>query len=529
MTARRSRKTRPSRVPVPAPETTRIAGWLLIALAAPRVIRLLYPAVWVEDDLYLESAFAIARGLKPYVDFAHPQMPVLEWLAAAYIRIAGASHLRMEVLNGAAIYATSVLVFALGRGAIGRQAATAGALLFACSSLVFRYHVWAREFFVSALVLGAAIAALDRTMTARRQVALAAGLLSLACGVKLTAGIPAAVVLAFLLLVERRVWRAAAAASAIGGMLGLLSAFCYWQYGSDFVFQAFLFHFLKGRDPAGAGPLYPASILDVLAPLFVLGAARLALNRSMNRALGLVVALLTAEYLFYGVLSPTAWGHNYLEILPYIAIIAGAGAAWVIDAVRGVFSDRGQRVSSVLRLAAGAAVIATFLLWVTPLSNENWERGSVYGFGFVPRDELSTLANALRAATSDREEVIAPSFICFEANRLQLVRYPENYAVMREAEASYRAEGFEAARARLGQEDFFDLITRTSHIWNERIVSGLAVGGPVNAVIVDSPIQLLPLVNASDEALAGRQFRPALQTAHYTLWIRAGATSRSPR
>jgi hypothetical protein len=528
MRTKRAKKTPPPRARVALPENHRIAAWLLVALAVPRLIRIAYPAIWVEDDLYLESAYAIARGLAPYVDFAQPQMPLLEWLGAGYVWLVGAGHLQMEILNGAAIYATSILVFALGSRACGRDAATAGALLYAWSSLVFRYHVWAREFFVSALVLGAALVVFDRTMTARRQVALAAALLALACGVKLTAAIPAAVLLG-LMIVDRQWWRAAVAAIAMGGALGALAAFCSWRYGAEFVFQAFLFHFLKGRDPAGAGPLYPLSILDVLGPLFVLGVARLALDRSINRVLGLVVALLAAEYLFYGVLSPTAWGHNYLEALPHIAVIAGAGAAWMTGAIRDVMTNRARRMPAVGRLATGAAVIAIGLLWVTPLVNENWERGSVYGFGFVPREELATLANGLRGATQAHDEVIAPSFISFEANRLQLVRYPENYAVMREAESRYRTDGFSAARERLGQEDFFDLITRTSNVWNDLVVRGIAIGGHVNAVVLDSPIQLLPLVNASDEAMAQRQFRPAVRTEHYTLWLRDATTSRTPR
>ena len=529
MTAKRARRARPAAARAAIPEAARIPAWLLIALAVPRAIRLLYPEVWVEDDLYLESAYAIANGLKPYIDFAQPQMPLVEWLGAAWVALVGASHLRMEVLNAAAIYATSVLVFAFARRAVGRGPAIAAALLYACSSLVFRYHVWAREFFVSALVLAAAMVVLDRAMPARRQVALTAIFLALACGVKLTAGIPAAVILGFLVVVERQGRRAVAAALATAGALAALTAFCYWRYGSDFVFQAFVFHVLKGRDPVGAGPLYPLSILDVLGPLFLLGLARIAIARSVSRALGLALALLGAEYLFYGVLSPTAWGHNYLEVIPYIAIVAGVGASWTTEALRDVVVHRSRRSVAIGRVAAGAAVIAAGLVWVTPLRNENWERGSAYGFGFVPRDEIAALARALREATNAREEVIAPSFISFEANRLQLVRYPENYAVIREAESAYRAEGFDAARSRLGQEDFFDLITRTSSIWNALVIRGIAIGGPINAVILDSPIQLLPLVNASEEALAQRQFKPAVRTTHYTLWLRDSATSRSPR
>ena len=66
-------------------------------------------------------------------------------------------------------------------------------------------------------------------------------------------------------------------------------------------------------------------ILDVLAPLFVLGCWRLIADRMFSRAVMLVLAIVAAEYAFYGVLSPTAWGHNYLEALPFIAIVAGIG------------------------------------------------------------------------------------------------------------------------------------------------------------------------------------------------------------
>ncbi len=44
------------------------------------------------------------------------------------------------------------------------------------------------------------------------------------------------------------------------------------------------------------------------------------------------------------------------------------------------------------------------------------------------------------------DDVIAPSFICFEANRRELIRYPETYGVYREAKAEYDRDGFFAAR-----------------------------------------------------------------------------------
>lgn len=491
-------------------DNTRIAGWLLVALLVPRIVRILYPQVWVEDDLLMESVYAVSKGFRPYLDFNHAQLPLLEWVAGFYVSVVGASHVRMELLNATAIYATSVLTFVVGQRAVGRRAAAAAALLFACSSLAFRYHVWAREFFVTALVLGAVSLAIDESRPAYKQVAGMAACLAAACAIKLTAAVSAVALLGFMALGLRRPGRAGlVAAGAVLGV-GALAAFCYSQYGFPFVFQAFLFHFLKGRDAVGAGPGYPAQILDVLAPLLLLGLLAIWQMPRRNRAIAAVLTLAVALYGFYGVASPTAWGHNYLELLPFVAILAGAGAVWMVEASR----------TSWLRFGAGGALIAGCLIWVTPFWNENSERGAAYGFGFVPRRELAALADGLRAVTGPDDAVIAPSFIAFEANRMEFVRYPESLGVMEAAENEQITHGFFAARDLYGTRNFFDLINETSSVWNDLVISGLAVGGPVRAMIPDSPIQLLPLVNASPAALSQRGFQVRLQTEHYTLWTR---------
>jgi hypothetical protein len=495
---------------LPRTDPVRLAPWLLLALALPRIVRLLYPAVWVEDDLLLESSFAAARGLRPYVDFAHAQMPLLEWVGSLYIRLVGASHLRMEILNGAAIYATSVLLFSVARRAAGARAATAASLLYACHSLVFRYHVWAREFFVSALVLGAVLVVLDGRIAARRQVLAAASLLCAACAIKLTAVVAVAAIVGYVAAGMRAPRLAAALGVTVAAAFAAFVAFCVWRYGQAFIFQAFLFHFLKGRGGADAGPFYIASLLDVLGPLALFGVLRFADRRRWNTALGLAMAVLAADLLFIAVLSPTAWGHNYLEAWPLVALLAGAGLDWLIDACR----------SARLAAAGAVAVTAVFLTSVTPLDNEASLRGSVYGFGFVSRAELAQLAGALAAGSDPHAEVVAPSFIAFEANRLQAIRYPENIGVMTVGREQWRTEGFRVARETFGSRSFFDLIDETSHIWNDQFARAIAPGGPVNAVIPDAPVQLLPLVNASPDALAARGFHLSERTEHFSLWLR---------
>jgi len=490
----------------------------------PRVARLLYPAVWVEDDFYLQSAFLVSMGVRPYLDFVHPHMPLLEWLVAGYLKLFGASHFTIEILNEGAIYAGNIFTYALARRAANRRTAILAALLFGFSALLFRYHVYERECFVAPLVLLAAIIADRDHAKGPRYAALIAALFILACAVKLTAAIAIVVVVAHLATDGRRM-RDAIIVGA-GAALGVvaLSALLYGLYGFEFFFQTFLFHFMKGRLDAWAVAAYPLEILDVLVPLFILGAVRLARTRPLTPAMRLVLAMALAEYAFYGLLSPTAWGHNYIEALPYIAIIAGVG----LDSIVAQLGDvvRGERPSRTARswLALGVGFIAASLLWFAPLVNENWIRASVYGFGFLPRAELRTLAESIRRTSPAGRDVIAPAFLSFEANRAALIRYPETYGVYREARAGYERDGFWAARERLGRADFFSLVATTSSHWSAPISDAIAAGA-VSAVVGDSPIMTLPLVLVRPDYMMQNGFGPVSRTEHFTVWGTAASTS----
>jgi len=496
-------------------DAARIGAWLIVVLLIPRILRMLYPEIWVEDDFYLESAWLVSVGMRPYLDFVQPHMPLLEWIAAGYLKLFRASHLSIEILNEAAIFAASVLTYALARRIAGRPAAIAASILYAYSSLVFRYHAYERESFVAPLLVLGAIVTLDDAMPALRQAVFVALIFFVACAIKLTAVVAFPVMLIFIALAYRRITSAIASGGIFLLALAAFSAILYRLYGDDFIFQTFIFHFLKGRDIGGSIATYPRMILDVLAPLFVLGCWRIYRVRMFSRGVILVLAIVAAEYAFYGVLSPTAWGHNYLEAIPFIAIVAAIGATALIQA------SRTARLQWQF-IAGGAALLTISLIWIVPLVNENWLRGSVYGFGFVPRAEISELADAMRAASKPGDDVIAPSFICFEACRRELVRYPETYGVYREAKAEYDRDGFFAARRRLGAADFFQLISDTRHFWTDQMRDAIA-SGKVSAVISDSPIQLLPLVLIPEDFLSSNGFRPTLTTDHFTLWTRTPA------
>src|SRR5208282_4235752 len=332
----------------------------------------------------------------------------------------------------------------------------------------------------------------------------------IACAIKLTAIVPAAAILCFLAFGRRR-WRdAILAAAGIAAGLAAFSAILYRLYGFEFVFQTFIFHFMKGRLAWLEVADYPRAILDLLAPLFVIGCARIAAERRVSPALGLVLILVAFNYAFFGLLSPTSWGHNYLDFLPYVAIIAGIGLERIWTAYRA----KEWRIT-----AASLGLISVSLLWLTPLVNENWMRGGVYGFGYFDRGEVRALSEALRRISAPDDEVIAPSFICFEANRRELIRYPETYGVYREAELEFGKYGFLEARRRLGSADFFGLMASTAHHWTEPMKKALE-DGTVSAIIADSPMQLSSVVSFPSGILMDHGFRPYLVTENFALWRR---------
>ena len=504
----------------------RIGAWLIVILLIPRVLRMLYPEVWVEDDFYLEAAWMVSVGMRPYLDFVHPHMPLLEWIAAGYLKLFGASYRSIEILNEAAIFATSLLTFTLARRVLDRPTAIAASILYAYSSLVFRYHAYERECFVAPLLVLAAIVTLDDTIPATRQALILAAIFFVACAIKLTAVIPFPVMLVFIVIAYRRLGAAIASGVIFALALTAFTAILYCLYGNEFIFQTFIFHFMKGSDTALDIAMFPRMVLDVLAPLLVLGILRLISERTFSRGIMLVVAIVVAEYAFYAVMSPTAWAHNFLEPMPFIAIVAAIGAMSLLRPIRALIE--GEAAPNGWLLVAGRAVlIAIFLIWITPIVNDSWLHGAIYGFGFVPRDEISRIAEALRLASKPDDEVIAPSFICFEAGRRELIRFPETYGVYREAKAEYDRDGFFAARQRLGSADFFQLISDTRHYWTDQMRDAIA-NGKVSAVISDSPIQLFPLVLVPEDFLLSNGFRQTFTTDHFALWTRPPPASSSP-
>jgi len=494
---------------------------VLALLAAPRLLRMLAPWVWVEDDFYLASALLVRLGERPYLDFVHPHLPLLEFAVAAWLWLAGASHRSIELLSALALFGTSVLVLRLGTRAFGRRAGVLGACLFAWSSLGFRYHVFERESF-AALALAAALLLAFRSPRASAAASAAIGLcLWLAAAIKLTSLIPACAVLGHLAWGRGDARGALRAAAWLAGGLAASLLVCGAVYGSAFWLQIGLFHLSKGHYAAIAAPLYPARVLDLLAPLFACGALALARRRPGAQALTLL-AWVALGYAFYGFLSPTVWAHNFLELLPALAALAGHGAERVwcgLARVRGA-APRGPL--PLARALAPALFTLACLAGPTPLRNESWERGAVYGFGYLARSEVTALADALREASSPDAAVVAPAFLCFEAGRRPLIRFPETYGVYRDAALRAERDGWLRAWRDTAAQGFFERIGSTARHWQQPLDAALR-SGALPVLIPDSEQMLQAIVGPPPARLAQLGFRPALRSEHFVVWQRSAA------
>ena len=127
-------------------------------------------------------------------------------------------------------------------------------------------------------------------MPAMRQAAILAAIFFVACAIKLTAVIAFPVMLMFIAVAYRRIAGAIVSAAIFALALAAFGAILYRLYGNEFIFQTFVFHFLKGRDLGLDIALFPRMILDVLVPLFVLGCWQIFADRIFSRGVILVLA-----------------------------------------------------------------------------------------------------------------------------------------------------------------------------------------------------------------------------------------------
>ncbi|MGE5242592.1 MAG: hypothetical protein ACM3SQ_00005 [Betaproteobacteria bacterium] len=364
------------RQPPPAASASAAVVVVFLALlAVPRIVRMAYPQVWIEDESYLNGAFMLARGWLPYRDFPLPHFPALEALLAAVFLVAPISIRTAEVVTGIAAVLGSALVFLLGReiersADAPRHMSTVAAIVFATSGLLFRYHVFEREVFVVPAVVGAVwilmrgdarLKARDPSGT-RAASAVAGALLALAMAFKLTAVAPLVAVVAGLLLGGRRRDAIVVAITSLG-LIALLALALTAAFGTDFIVQIALFRLVHATFPSVAVKLDEMRYtLDVALALGGMGVVLLFWSGAWRRWTAPLLQL-ASGFVFLVALNPTYWAHTGIELLPWLALPAGYAVASI--------GRPATRARALLCTAAAGALLFT----AVPVVNLNWAAG----------------------------------------------------------------------------------------------------------------------------------------------------------
>lgn len=500
--------------------------WLVaFALLLPRLVRMLYGELWIEDEAYLDIALRISRGQIPYLDFPLPHYCLLDALLGALFRLFGPSLRLAEVLNNAAWWLSAFLLYQTFRRG-GREADRHGqdahatvigllaAVLLSVSSLSFRYHLWEREVFSQLVHVVALFFLLTRSREQRR-LGLLSLLMVLSALIKLTNLIFWLAVGLYFIVAERD-WKAALRLWLPAGVgIGLIFAATSALAWPEFFQQVFLLHWLKGSSAGLLEKLSQAARwLDLLMALGLPGFFCL---WRIERRWGLLTLLWSgctaAFYLFF---SPTLWPHNLIDLLIPLALCSAATLWFIGDTLREL------KKNPVFNLR-GLALIAT-VIWVggslkglAPFQPSPRHRGAVYGFGFQSRREVAEVGRVIQRWSRPEERIIAPALIAVAANREKLIAYRE---IAGEAEAIRQrwAEGDRAGVfSRREMRGFFEQIKEEARPWQVEAAEAVKARR-VAVVVIDKSRGHYPYFTIPADFLRAYNYQVVLRTENYDLW-----------
>ena len=494
-------------------------------LVAARIIRLVHPQVWIEDESYLNGSLMLAQGFLPYRDFPLPHFPLLEAILAAVFRVAGASIRSAEIVTQTAAFAGSVLVLVLGRRLDKLASGIAAALVFSTSALLFRYHVFEREVFLIVPVLAAVLLASREAEGQNASPARAAGigfLLFAALAIKLTA-IAALVAVLLHLWLHRRGRSAMIVLVCALGTLGVFAAVLTASFGTNFIVQVFLFRAVHAAFPSLGVKLDELRLtMDVSLAAGTAGIVLIAWFGRVRHWISVLLQL-GCGFVVLVVLNPTYWAHTGIELLPWLSLTAGF---LISRAVPALFPGTSTGSSGPRAPAIVCATVAMLVvLFVAPIENLNWQAGdgSPYGFGYRDRAELEAVGRYVREHSAAEDLVVTPPIIAFVANRRELVPYLELAGLVDDLDRAVKEGGYLAALTddNLRYESFWAGVEGSKAREAPRIATAIRQRR-VPVVINDSPDDLMPfpLIDVAPATLVDSAYSLELATAHYDVWMR---------
>lgn len=502
-----------------------IATGIIIIL--PRLLRLMAPAVHIEDPNYIYGAFLILKGMVPFADFAQVNPPLLESVIAGLYYIFGITYRVPEVTTAAASAATAVILVRLGGRFHSRIAGFTAATFYSWHFLVFRYHVFEREIYATLAVF----AALD-LMTRKKADGwspLTAGLLmGLGFVCKQTALIPVATILLFMTLFRGQMRRAILVLCGFTFFTGLVSTGYSLVFGRLYLDQIFWFHFIKGYvAPWFVKTSWTWAELGFLAPLAVSGLWFL--KKSRRDWNWLWPFLVLADLIFFWFVSGAFWPHYLLSILPPASLLAGmtAGETHRLISLKIRKTDRSTHASRKEDAVADWPVLISLVTLLTGvlaaqiiLPDGIIGSGSTERFGFsgVSRMDVKAAGKAIRDNTAEDDWIISDPFIGLEAQRIKVVRFKDNWGLILWMQQMMERGEYRDAVRKLSKLPFGEIRMTSHRYWMPLVETAFAMGR-VGAV---QPNYELPL---DEMYLRSQDMHIVYKSDHYTIWAKARGLS----
>lgn len=486
----------------------------------PRIVRLTYPEVWIEDPVYLYTPYAMMQGLVPYQDFSAPYITLLEEFFSYLFMVFGPSIRVFEVVTALVVFGATWFIFLLGRRMGGTAVGLIAAVAFSWNYLIFRYHVQHREIYTTFFQLwlywelyrGGLKPGWKRVIG----IALAFGFGAV---IKQSIAVHSVPVFLYLLLVCRQWLQALVFGVLFNGMYWVFMGIFYLRYGEDFLINTAYFHFAKGATQVnipGAPPVWLIRVVGHASEAGVwilLGAVGIVVGYLRTRdPFWLLFALNVAVNIAYNLWSPTFWPHYLIDLLGVSLI----GAAYLAVSSGEALRDSEVVPNGALRwLLVGATPLLASLA-LHPLFQRGMPFPKSFGFGEVSRAESRQVADYIQSRAEPDEVIIAPPYIGLIAQRPKLINFKDNLGnmiIIRQ----FKEEGrLDDVAALFEGKSFAEVRGMTTQVWLPRAKQAIQ-DRQVAMVIPDFE---LPPEFLSPVFLAEAGYFPCMHAMGLTFWCR---------
>ncbi|MCD4655197.1 glycosyltransferase family 39 protein [bacterium] len=489
--------------------------WIIfgLCLVVPRVLRVMWPEVQIEDPNYIYGAFLILKGMIPFAEFAQVNPPLLEIFLAGLYKVFGVSHRVPEILSALTYLSSAILIFRIGSRVMNRATGVIASILYSWHFLVFRYHLFERETFATLAILLALEFLTRKEATSRT--ALVAGLImgfGFAC--KQTALIPFATIVAFIALCRQQ-WRSAIFL-CIGffSFTGFITLGYTAAFGRSYMDQTFWFHWIKGYvAPWYVKTSWTLAGLGFLVPFTLAGLG--CLGKIKNDWNWLWLLLIIGDLVFFWFISGAFWPHYLLSTLPFAALLSGLFLSFIGKIAENYIVHAREKCEN-FRLLAALIIFGTVLAAIqfhSPGAMTGKEAADQFGFSGTPRLEVAQAAKTIRENTSETEMIISDPFIALEAQRIKVVRFKDNWGLILWMNRMIEQGEYREAAKKLSSQRFGDIRRKSQNYWMPLIETAFAKGD-VGAVQPNYELQL------NDVYLKKLNFKQTYSGSHYTIWTR---------